>query len=240
MKIPPIRVIIVDDEPLSRESLLALLADDPETELVGECDSGPRAVEAIRSIRPDLVFLDVQMPGCDGFDVLDQLGVAAPKAVIFVTAYDQYALKAFEAAAIDYLLKPFDDARFIKALERAKTIVRDGKQPQTRLIVKSAGRVTILKPNEIDWIEAADYYACLHVREKSHLLRRSLADLDEELAAGMFCRIHRSAIVNLERVSEVRLDVNGEHEVVLHGGTKLRLSQSYRAKLLARLKTLQA
>jgi two-component system, LytTR family, response regulator len=231
-----VRTMIVDDEPLARTSLIALLENDPDIEVVGECGSGTEAVEAIRTIRPDLVFLDVQMPGCDGFDVLEQLGAAAPKAVIFVTAYDRYALKAFEAEALDYLLKPFDDARFAKAMERAKAMMRDRKAPPAHLIVKSAGRVTILKTDEIDWIEAADYYACLHVGGKTHLLRRTLSDLEEELDTAVFCRIHRSAIVNLERVGEMRLDANGEYEIVLRDGTRLRMSRSYREQLQMRLK----
>jgi len=230
------RAVIVDDEPLARASLIALLARDPEAEVVAECGSGGEAVETIRALRPDLLFLDVQMPGCDGFEVLERLGASAPKAVIFVTAYDRYAVKAFEAEALDYLLKPFDDGRFARALERAKAVVRGGTSPERRLIVKSAGRVTILKTGEIDWIEAADYYVCLHAGGKSHLLRRSLTELEDELDAAIFCRIHRSAIVNLGRVREVRLDANGEHEILLRDGTCLRLSRSYREQLQDRLK----
>ncbi|HLJ50545.1 MAG TPA: LytTR family DNA-binding domain-containing protein [Bryobacteraceae bacterium] len=232
----PVRTVIVDDEPLARAGLMALLSRDPDTEVVAECGSGSEAVEAIRELRPDLLFLDVQMPGCDGFDVLAQLGAAVPRAIIFVTAYDRYAVKAFEAEALDYLLKPFDDARFARALERGKAVARGRTSPEKRLIVKSAGRVTILKTGEIDWIEAADYYACLHAGGRSHLLRRSLTELEEELASETFCRIHRSAIVNLDRVRELRLDSNGEHEVVLRDGACLRLSRSYREQLQARLK----
>jgi two-component system LytT family response regulator len=234
MTLLPIRIVIVDDEPLARTSLIALLARDPETEVVGECGSGPEAIEKIRALRPELVFLDVQMPGCDGFDVLEQLGAATPRAVVFVTAYDQYALKAFEAEALDYLLKPFDDARFHRVLERAKASVRDRKQ-HSRLMIKSAGRVTILKTEEIDWIEAADYYACLHVAGKKHLIRRSLAELEEELEPLLFCRIHRSTIVNLERVAGMQLDANGEYEVLLRDGSHLRLSRTYREMLQAKL-----
>ena len=231
-----IRTLIVDDEPLARTTLLALLSHDSEMDVVGQCGSGTEAVTAIRQLRPELVFLDVQMPGCDGFDVLEQLGAAVPKAVVFVTAYDRYALKAFEAGALDYLLKPFDDARFTRALERAKAMVRGRVAQPRHLIVKSAGRVVIVKTDEIDWIEAADYYACLHVSQKTHLLRRSLGELEEELDSAMFCRIHRSAIVNLERVKEMKLDPNGEYEVFLRDGTRLRLSRSYREQLQSRLK----
>ena len=231
-----IRTMVVDDEPLARTNLVALLSQDPELELVSECGSGLEAVEAIRALRPGLLFLDIQMPGCDGFDVLERLGAAAPKAVVFVTAYDQFALKAFEAAAVDYLLKPFDNARFYRALDRAKAIVRDpsGQQPH-QLVVKSAGRVTVLKTSEIEWIEAQDYYACLHVKGRSHLLRRSLAELEEDLDESMFCRIHRSTIVNLGQVAEMCLDANGEYEVVLRDATRLRMSRSYREQLRARL-----
>ena len=235
MTSPPIRIMIVDDEPLARTSLLSLVEHDPEIEVAGECGSGSEAIEKIRSLRPDIVFLDVQMPGCDGFDVLEQLGAATPKAVVFVTAYDRYALKAFEAEALDYLLKPFDDARFRRVLERAKATVRDHHPRPFRLMIKSAGRVTILGTEEIDWIEAADYYACLHVSGKTHLIRKSLAELEAELEPFLFCRIHRSAIVNLDRVAGMQLDANGEYEVLLRDGARLRLSRTDREMLQAKL-----
>ncbi len=228
--------MIVDDEPMARASIAALLEQDAETEVVAECSSGTEAIVAIRAARPELLFLDVQMPGCDGFEVLEQLGTAAPKAVIFVTAYDRYALKAFEANALDYLLKPFDDSRFGKALDRAKAILRNRVAPNSSLLVKSAGRVTILKIGEIDWIEAADYYACLHVGGKAHLLRRSIAELEQDLDASRFSRIHRSTIVNLEQVRTIELDLNGDYEVVLRNGVRLRLSRTYREQLQSKLK----
>ncbi len=229
-----IRTLIVDDEPLARTNIRVLLGRDPEIEIAGECGSGQEAVHAIRAHSPDLVFLDVQMPDSDGFEVIEALGADAPKAVIFVTAYDQYALKAFEVEAIDYLLKPFDDARFLRALARGKERAR-GQVRNDRLIVRSAGRVAFLKTTEIDWIEAADYYACLHVAGKTHLLRRSMADLERDLDPAAFCRIHRSTIVNLDRVRELKLNANGEYEVQLHDGTRLRLSRSYRDQLQSRL-----
>src|ERR1700688_4028734 len=162
-----IRTLIVDDEPMARTSITALLRGDPEIEILGECGSGTEGIEAIRAQRPELVFLDVQMPGCDGFEVLERLGGDAPGTVVFVTAYDKYALKAFEAGALDYLLKPFDDARFFRVLARAKSQAqRSAAEPRVldrrvldRIIVRSAGRVTFLRAGEIDWIEAADYYA---------------------------------------------------------------------------------
>ncbi|HET9831545.1 MAG TPA: LytTR family DNA-binding domain-containing protein [Vicinamibacterales bacterium] len=236
----PIRTVIVDDEPLARTSIRTLLQRDPEIQIVAECPSGVEAIDVMRASRPDLCFLDVQMPECDGFDVLETLGADAPAIVVFVTAYDQYALKAFEVEALDYVLKPFDDARFLRVVARAKAQVRPAggeRPPSDRLIVKSSGRVVFLRTSEIDWIEAADYYASLHVGDRTHLLRRSMSVLERELDPAMFCRIHRSAIVNLARVRELCVDANGEHEVVLTVGSRLRLSRSYREELQRRLKT---
>jgi two-component system LytT family response regulator len=233
-----IRTVVVDDEPLARSNLSVLLRLDPEIEIVRECDSGAMALSEIRREQPDLVFLDVQMPECDGFDVLELLGGDLPPAVVFVTAYDQYALRAFDAGALDYLLKPFDNARFECAMNRAKDRIRQGRNlPRTteRLAVKSAGRVSFLKISEIDWIEAADYYACLHIGPKTHLLRRSLAELDQELDPTIFCRIHRSTIVNLDRVRGLELGEDGEYEVLLENGTRLRLSRRYRKQLQHRM-----
>jgi len=232
------RVLVVDDEPLARSNLSVLLRRDPEIEIVGECGSGQEGLEQIRIRKPDLVFLDVQMPELDGFDVLEMLGNDLPRAVVFVTAFDQYALRAFEAGALDYLLKPFDNARFARALARAKERILNGKDKPTRaerLAIKSAGQILFLKTSEIDWIEAADYYACLHVGTKSHLLRRSMSELERDLSAEEFCRIHRSAIVNLNRVRSLRLSEDGEYEVVLESGNSLRMSRSYRKQLQARL-----
>jgi two-component system, LytTR family, response regulator len=233
-----IRALVVDDEPLARSNLTVLLRLDPEIEVVRECGSGVEAVAEIRGSKPDLVFLDVQMPECDGFDVLEMLGVDLPPSVVFVTAYDQYALRAFEAGALDYLLKPFDNARFDLALMRAKDRIAHDRNPQRTLekfVVKSAGQVSFLKASEIDWIEAADYYSCLHVGARTHLLRRSMAELDEELDQTIFCRIHRSTIVRLDRVRGMKLNESGEYDVVLEDGTKLRLSRRYRRELQSRL-----
>jgi two-component system, LytTR family, response regulator len=233
-----IRVVVVDDEPLARSSLKVLLRRDPEIELVSECGSGMEALREIRGKKPELVFLDVQMPECDGFDVLEQLGKDLPPALVFVTAYDQYALRAFEAGALDYLLKPFDNARFGRALERAKERIALGKDAPRkieRLAIKNAGEILFLKIAEIDWIEAADYYVCLHVGARTHLLRRSMNEVEEELEPGAFCRIHRSAIVNLERVKRLELSKEGGTDVVLSDGTRLRLSRRYRKQLQGRL-----
>lgn len=237
-----IRAIVVDDEPLARSNLMVLLRRDSEMEIVRECGSGMEALAEIRSAKPDLVFLDVEMPECDGFDVLEMLGGELPLAVVFVTAYDKYALRAFEAGALDYLLKPFDNARFKRVLERAKERIARGRSaPRSRelLAVKSAGQVAFLKISEIDWIEAADYYSCLHVGAKSHLLRRSMAELEQELDQAMFCRIHRSTIVKLDRVRGLKLNENGEYDVLLNNGSSLRLSRRYRKQLQSRLGLLE-
>jgi two-component system LytT family response regulator len=233
-----IRALVVDDEPLARSNLTVLLRRDPEIEVVRECGSGAEAIAEIRGSKPDLVFLDVQMPECDGFDVLEMLGGELPPAVVFVTAYDQYALRAFEAGALDYLLKPFDNARFELALGRAKERIAPEKAPMPmleRVAVKSAGQVSFLKISEVDWIEAADYYSCLHVGARTHLLRRSMAELDQELDQAVFCRIHRSTIVKLDRVRGMKLNESGEYDVLLEDGTKLRLSRRYKKELQSRL-----
>ena len=238
-----IRALVVDDEPLARSNIAVLLRDDPEIGTIGECGSGVEALSEIRSAKPDLVFLDVQMPECDGFDVLELLGRDLPQAIVFVTAYDQYALRAFEAGALDYILKPFDNARFKRALDRAKERIRNGKhEPREteRIAIKSSGEVTFLQAREIDWIEAADYYACLHVGAKTHLLRRSMSELEQELDQSIFCRIHRSTIVNLDRVRSLKLNEDGEYEVLLESGARLRLSRRYRKQLQSRLGVLEA
>jgi two-component system LytT family response regulator len=233
-----IRTVIVDDEPPARRNLSLLLARDPEIEIVSECGSGPDAPAEIRRTKPDLLFLDVQMPECDGFDVLELLGSDIPPAVIFVTAYDQYAIRAFEAGALDYLLKPFDDARFALALQRAKEKIAATKnlpKQLNRIIIKSAGNVAFINLQDIDWIEAADYYAALHVGPKTHLLRRTIAELEQDLDPAQFCRIHRSTIVNLARVRGLKLNEDGDTTVQLQSGATLRLSRSYRKQLQSRL-----
>jgi len=246
MTLPPappikIRALVVDDEPLARSNIAVLLGDDPEIQMIGECGSGAEALGEIRVARPDLLFLDVQMPECDGFDVLEMLGNDLPPAVIFVTAYDQYALRAFEAGALDYLLKPFDNRRFKLALTRAKQRILGTNQGENvrrspeRIVIKSAGEVCFIKVQDIDWIEAADYYACLHVGQRSHLLRRSLGDLEAELDSDLFCRVHRSSIVNLDRVSGLKLREDGEYEVLLQTGARVRMSRRYRKELEARM-----
>jgi two-component system, LytTR family, response regulator len=233
-----IRALIVDDEPLARSNVLHLLRGNPEIEILGECESAAAALEAIRIQRPELVFLDVRMPEYDGFDILELLGADAPPAVIFVTAYDQYALKAFDTGALDYLLKPFNNARFARALDRAKQRIAHRRQAPARIdrfTIKNSGCVAFVPVAEVDWIEATDYYASLHVGSKTHLLRRSMNDLESDLDPTQFCRIHRSTIVNLSRVRELRFDSEAEYELALLDGTKLRLSRRYRKDLQARL-----
>src|SRR5215472_10490213 len=214
-----IQALIVDDESWARRNLSVLLRRDPDIGSVTECSSGLDAIEEIRKSKPDLVFLDVQMPECDGFDVLELLGSDLPPTIIFVTAYDEYALRAFEAGALDYLLKPFDDARFGRALTRAKERLAHylPAQPRAaqRLVVRNQGQVLFLSVAEIDWIEAAGYYACLHVGNDTHVLRRSLSELEQDLGDEKFIRIHRSIVVNLDRIRGLELQSGGEYEVVL-------------------------
>ncbi len=245
-----IKALIVDDEPLARERLRAWLREEPNVELLGECSDGRQALEAIRASKPDLLFLDVQIPELDGLGVLEALGEAVPPAVIFVTAYDQFAVKAFEVHAVDYLLKPFDRERFRAALRRAEdrlerpesgavaaqvaalsAELRPPGQPVTRLAVKTDGRYLLLKAEEIDWIEAADNYVSLHVGPRTHLLRETMASIESRLDPARFLRISRSAIVNIERIKELQPLFHGEHIVVLRDGTKLTLSRNYRDKL---------
>jgi two-component system LytT family response regulator len=236
-----IRALLVDDEPLARSNLRFLLRQDPDIESIAEVGSGTEAIAEIRTTRPHLVFLDVQMPECGGFEVLELLKAdELLPVIIFVTAYDEYALRAFDAGALDYLLKPFDDSRFTLALQRAKARLAAREPAQTpeipRLAVRSAGHEVYVRIPDIDWVEAADYYVCLHVGLKSHLLRRSVAELQRELDPHIFCRIHRSTIVNLRRVRALQVDGAGEYEVLLEGGQKLRVSRRFRKDLQSRMR----
>ena len=234
-----IRALVVDDEPLARRNLSVLLHRDADIGSITECGSGVEAVEAIRKLKPDLVFLDVQMPECDGFDVLELLGSDLPPAIIFVTAFEEYALRAFEAGALDYLLKPFDDARFGRALNRAKEKIAhySPQQPRRaeRLVIKGKGQVLFLDIAEVDWIEAAGYYACLHVGSDTHIMRRTLVELERDLGDEKFIRIHRSIIVNVERIRGLELQDGGEYEVILKTQARLRLSRRFRKALQDRL-----
>jgi two-component system LytT family response regulator len=237
-----LRVLVVDDEPLARRNLTVLLGRDPDIGTVVECGSGSEAIDEIRRSMPDLVFLDVQMPECDGFDVLERLGSELPDTVIFVTAFDSYALRAFEAGALDYLLKPFDDARFGRVLDRAKAKLAHypprRRRTLSRIAIRNRGETLFLNVAEIDWIEAASYYACLHVGEATHLVRRTLQELEQDLDERNFVRIHRSIIVNLDRVRRLELQDSGDYEVVLECASRLRLSRRYRKRLQDRLSAL--
>lgn len=249
-----LRALIVDDEPLARERVASLLGAEPDVEVVGECCDGREAVEAIRRLTPDLVFLDIQMPGADGFQVIEEVGPDRMPLVIFVTAYDQHALKAFEVRALDYLLKPFDRDRFQAALARARTQIegresgdlgqrllalveqmRPAATKTERLVVRSAGKIFFLRTDEIDWIEASGNYVRVHVGTESHLLRETMASLEAKLDADSFFRIHRSRIVNMERIKEMQPWFNGEYVVILTSGVRLTLSRGYREKLQERL-----
>lgn len=249
-KTETIRAVIVDDEPLGRTVIREMLRGDGEVIITGECANGHEAVALISDQQPDLVFLDVQMPEVDGFDVLSALDATRLPMVIFVTAYDQYAVRAFEVHAVDYLLKPFDRERFDKALQRAKSHLRRARSGEVsdrilslleeqraktkyldRLVVKSGGRVFFLKTDEIDWIEAEGNYVCLHVKKEHWLVRESIGGLEAQLDPQKFQRIHRSQIINLDRIKELRPWSHGEYHIILHDGTQLTLTRSYREKL---------
>lgn len=244
-----IRLLTVDDEPLARDKIRTMLAGDPEIEIVGECSNGAEAVAAVQRLRPDLMLLDVQMPQVDGFAVLDALKSDHLPLVIFVTAFDHYAIQAFEVHALDYLLKPFDRERFEAAIEHAKAQIgaRNGHLDQRifsllkqleadakyleRLVVKAGGRVFFLLTSEIDWIEAEGNYVNVHTAQKSHLLRESISGLEAQLDPKKFIRIHRSTIVNLRRIKELQPWSHGEYHVILNDGTELTLSRNYRDNL---------
>jgi two-component system LytT family response regulator len=243
------RVLIVDDEPLARRGVRARLMAMPDVEITGEADSGMKAVSEIERLRPDVVLLDVQMPELDGFGVIETVGVENMPAIVFVTAYDEYALQAFEVNAVDYLLKPFDRERFQKALARARAhvgrqaddinrrllaLIQGLKVPQgylERLVIRSSGRIFFLKAEEIDWIEAAGNYVRLHTGKESHLLRETMNSLEQKLDPARFLRIHRSTIVRIDRIAELQPLFHGDYVVVLQGGTRLTLSRGYRERL---------
>ena len=240
------RVLIADDEPLARERLRTLLGAEDWVEVIGECQNGTEAVDSIAKLQPDLVFLDVQMPGATGFDVIDAVGPDRMPLVVFVTAFDKYALRAFDVHALDYLLKPFDRERFGQALGRARQqlerrlleLVQDLKGPSQRLerfVIKAGGRVFFVRSDEIDWIEAAGNYVKLHVGADAHLFRETMNALEAQLNPDTFYRIHRSHIVNIERIKELQPWFNGEYVVILRNGTRLPLSRGYRDKLQEQL-----
>jgi two-component system LytT family response regulator len=252
-----IRTLIVDDEPLARRAMRMRLGREPDIEVVGEACDGHGAVETIRRLRPDLVFLDVQMPGLDGFGVLEQVADEHLPMVVFVTASDVHALRAFEIHALDYLLKPFSSARFDAALRRARLEIASGATfPERaklagllesltaershngarayahRLAVREGDRITMVRVDDLDAIEAAGNYVMLVERSRRHLVRRTLSALESQLDPARFARIHRSTIVNVDRIREIHLESHGDCDVVMESGAAYRLSRNYRDRLL--------
>jgi two-component system LytT family response regulator len=237
----PIATIIVDDEPLARRGVRQLLAPHHDFTVIAECRNGREAVRAIRTLSPELVFLDVQMPGEGGLDVVREVGVDAMPDVVFVTAYDEYAVRAFEARAMDYLVKPIGTERFGEALARVRSRMREREalahaaraERRETIAVPTTNGLVVLGLTEIDWIEADDYYAAIHARGRRLLLRESLASLEQRLAHGRFVRAHRSALVAVDRIVEVRHDAGGGMTLVLRGGRAVPVSRRRRDEVVA-------
>ena len=245
-----IRTLVVDDEPIARARVVSLLKDEADIEVIGECANGQQAMSAIESGSPDLLFLDIQMPEVNGLDLARTIQSTGTPAVVFVTAYDEYALRAFEVHALDFLLKPFSAERFRSALGHAREQVSQRRKgamvPKTadperraarpnRLMIKSGGRIHFVRMADIDWCEAQGNYVRVHVGPQEHLVRDTMSHLESELDAQQFVRIHRSAIVNVDRIQEMQSSFNGEYVVLLRTGTRLTLSRGYREILQARL-----
>ena len=242
-----IRTVIVDDERHARQKIRMLLSRERDIEVIAECANGQEAVAAIREKKPDLVFLDVQMPAMDGFEVVGQAGGSA-RHVVFVTAYDEYAVRAFEVEALDYILKPFDGERFARTIARVRERLKNGggdlqeklrafleqvkmRGSRDRIMIKSAGRITFLRSAEIEWIEAADNYVRIHAGKETHLLRETMSNLEGELDRRRFVRVHRSAIVNVDAITEIRSLFHGDHSIVLRTGTEIPLGRTFRERL---------
>jgi len=255
-----LRVVVADDEPLARRMLLGLLRTEPGLAVVAECTNGPEAIAAVRAHAPDVLFLDVRMPGCSGLEVLEALGPQAVRAVVFVTAFDDYAVAAFDHQALDYVLKPVNDDRFRDTVRRVRERLREGRSAQeetfrelvralrpehlrpeerflARFVVRSSKSFVIVETADVDWIEADDDYARLHVGPRTHLVRETLNALEKQLDPSVFVRIHRSVIVRVSHVKELLPAAHGDYVVRLSDGTKLRLSRSYRDRLGAALGT---
>ena len=249
-----VRTVIADDERLARQKLLILLDSEPQVKVVAECQDGRQTVSAIRSLQPDMLLLDIQMPDLDGFQVLSEIPPEEMPVVIFTSAYDQYAIRAFEANALDYLLKPFDQERLHHALERARSELRKARDreithrilnllsqvrsvllptsgPDSRLVIKANGRVVFLDLDSIEWVEAAANYVRLNVGKESYLFRETISRISERLDANHFIRIHRSTIVNVRKIKELIPVNSGEYVVVLKSGRELSCSRGYRAAL---------
>lgn len=246
-----IKTLIVDDEPLARDRVKRFLRDEGDVEIVGECGNGVEALAAIREQKPDLVFLDIQMPEKNGFEVVKSLSGKSLPTVIFVTAYDQYALQAFDVHALDYLLKPFNRERIHRAVARAREHIehknlgnlderlasliadlRSEKKYLDRLVVKAVGRVFFLKTDEIEWIEAAGNYVKLHVGRDSHMIRETMNGIEAKLDPEKFLRIHRSTVVHIDCIKELHPMFSGDYAVILRNGTELALSRNYRERFL--------
>ena len=254
-----IKVLIADDEPLARRGLQQVLAMHPDCRIVAECRNGKEAVRALRSLRPDVAFLDIQMPGLDGFEVMEAVAGESPPSVVLVTAYDEFAVRAFEAHALDYLLKPVSQERFDLAMSRVRDQLAsrgavdlnrqllayfqgvqpavNGKPAARRIVVPTATGELMLDPAEIDWIAADDYYAVIHALGQRHFIRESLASLEQRLAAEQFVRAHRSAIVRLDRVRELRSTENGQVVLILRDGTEIPVSRRRREQVATRLRS---
>jgi len=243
-----IRTLIVDDERLARQKVRTLLDDDAEIEIVGECANGTEAIAAVRKQKPDLLLLDIEMPGSNGFEVLQRLRSERLPMVVFITAHNEYAVKAFEVEAIDYVMKPFDRRRFHDALRRAKRqLSDDANDSEARLlrllervvkpksldhfVVKARDRTFLVAVNDVDWIEAEGKYIRLHASGAAHLVRESIGDVEERLDARKFLRIHRATIVNVKRILEMHKGFGGSVFVVLRDGTKLTMSRRYRGRI---------
>jgi two-component system, LytTR family, response regulator len=249
----PWRTLVVDDEPLARQTLRLLLSREEDFVVVSECGHGAEAIEAIGRERPDVLWLDVQMPEVDGFDVLRRIGPEAAPVIVFVTAYDRYALQAFEQHALDYLLKPFSDERFAAVLERVRTRLRErsfaslaerlsdllaATAPESRqLVIRDAGRTLVIPHDDILWIEAEDYCARIHLRERTLLVRDSLRALADTLDGAGFVRVHRSAIANVACIREIEPLASGDQRLTLEDGTVLRISRTWRAQVLRAVAT---
>jgi two-component system LytT family response regulator len=245
-----LRVLIIDDEPRARSFIRKLLLADSSVEIAGECANGYEAIRAIKTKAPDLIFLDVQMPEVDGFTVLEQLLPEEVPAVVFVTAFDRYALRAFEEHALDYLLKPFDQERFSRTLQHAKLRTSERRSAQQvsigrllasvrrpyldRITVKRSGRMLLLPVQDIEWIEAEDNYVLLHSGKDAYMLRQTLSNIEDRLDPDSFIRVHRGAIVNIEALKEFQLGFSGTYELELKSGAKLSLSRGYRERFFGK------
>jgi two-component system LytT family response regulator len=245
-----IRTLIVDDEPLARDGIRLHLEEHTDVQVIGECGSGEDAVRAIEADKPDLVFLDIQMPGLDGFAVLEAIEESRLPAIVFVTAYDQFALRAFEAHALDYLLKPYDRERFNRALDRVRVQLRGRSTGGVddrlrgliaslggrdhfleRLVARTNGRILILRAEDVDWVEAAANYVRVHIGPKQYLVRETMTNLENRLDPDKFLRIHRSIIVRKDRIKELEPLFQGDYSIILVDGTRLTSSRGYRDKI---------